>query len=102
MMLGELGSVVESEGSPEAFGQRLDQLGEEEEGWLGLSRVGSDQDGEPGGSLVQNQNGLAIAGEEHEVGFPMADLASIERLRRAGSTHQAARWLPDGSRLSPG
>jgi hypothetical protein len=42
MMLGELGSVVECQGAPEAFGQRLDELGEEESGWLGLARVGSD------------------------------------------------------------
>ena len=41
MMLGELGAVVECQGAPEAFGQRLDDLSEEEGGWLGLeSRFG--------------------------------------------------------------
>src|SRR6202007_286591 len=46
-------------------------------GGLGLSVVGLEEQGQAGGSLVQDQDGLAVAGEEHEVGFPVPGLAAV-------------------------
>ena len=77
VMLGELCSVVEGEGAAQGLGQGLEQAAQEFDGGLGLSVVGLEEHGQAGGSLVQGQDGLAVAGEQHEVGFPVAGLAAI-------------------------
>ena len=72
VMLGELGSVVEADG----FAHRLWKVAE----LAGDGRSGEDSfsidrvpnDAEAGLSFVENQQSLAISGEQHEVGFPMA------------------------------
>jgi len=79
VMLGELGSVVEADG----FADRLWKLaqltgdGPSGEDSLSIDRVLNDA--EAGLSFVQNQQPLAISGEQHEVGFPVAwDLTAFD------------------------
>ena len=72
VMLGELGSVVEADG----FAHRLWKFAElTSDGPGGEDSFSIDRvlnDAEAGLSFVENQQPLAISGEQHEVGFPMA------------------------------
>src|SRR3954469_1310762 len=72
VMLGELGSVVEADG----FAHRLWKLAELTSdgpgGEDGFSIDRALDDAEAGLSFVQNKQPLAISGEQHEVGFPVA------------------------------
>ena len=79
VMLGELGSVVEADG----FAHRLWKLAElagdgpSGEDSLSIDRVLNDA--EAGLSFVENQQPLAVSGEQHEVGFPMTrHLAALD------------------------
>jgi len=72
VMLGELGSVVEADG----FAHRLWKLAELTSdgpgGEDGFSIDRALNDAEAGLPFVENKQPLAISGEQHEVGFPMA------------------------------
>jgi hypothetical protein len=72
VMLGELGSIVEANG----FAHRLWKFAEltgDGPGGAGSFSIGRvPNDIEAGLSFVQNEQALAISGEQHEVGFPMA------------------------------
>ena len=72
VMLGELGSVVEADG----FAHRLWKFAElTSDGPGGEDSFSIDRvlnDAEAGLSFVENKQPLAISGEQHEVGFPMA------------------------------
>src|SRR6202049_1846243 len=72
VMLGELGSVVEADG----FAHRLWKLAEfasdGPSGKNGFSIERMLNDAEAGLPFVKNKQPLAISGEQHEVGFPMA------------------------------
>ena len=79
VMLGELGSVIEADG----FAHRLWELAElTGDGLCGEDSFAIDRvlnDAEAGLSFVQNKQPLAISGEQHEVGFPVArDLAAFD------------------------
>src|SRR4051812_1764766 len=72
VVAGELGSVVEGDGLAHGRGQRGEQLGDGfGDGACGLSG-GLDGEEDAGGSLVQGEDGLAVAGEEDEVGLPVS------------------------------
>jgi len=77
MMLGKLGSVVECQGSAELSGHEGEELGDGIGGRVSAAVVGADDRGEAGSAFVQHQDGLSEAGEQHEVGFPVAGLAAI-------------------------
>jgi hypothetical protein len=72
VVLGELGSIVEADG----FAHRLWKFAESTgdgpcgEDSLPIDRVVNHA--EAGLSFVENKQPLAISGEQHEVGFPMA------------------------------
>src|SRR6202165_6399913 len=72
VMLGELGSIVK----PDGFAHRLWKLAElTSDGPSGEDSFSIDRmlnDAEAGLSFVQNKQPLAISGEQHEVGFPVA------------------------------
>src|SRR4051794_6287046 len=78
-MLGELGSVVEADGFAHCLWKlaELTADGAGGEGGFAIDRLADDT--EAGLSFVQNQQALAISGEQHEVGFPVArDLAAFD------------------------
>jgi hypothetical protein len=85
MMLGELGSVVEADG----FAHRLWKFAELTDDGPGgedsfpIERLSNHV--EAGLSLVENEQSLAISGEQHEVGFPMAGRAAAFDLGRSFS-----------------
>jgi len=72
VMLGELGSIVKADG----FAHRLWKFAElTSDGPSGEDSFSIDRmlnDAEAGLSFVQNKQPLAISGEQHEVGFPVA------------------------------
>jgi hypothetical protein len=72
VMLGELGSVVEADGFTDRLWKLAKLTGDGPSGEDSFSIERMQQDAEAGLSLVKNQQSLAISGEQHEVGFPMA------------------------------
>src|SRR5258708_21842797 len=83
MMLGELGSVVEADG----FAHRLWKFAElADDGSGGEDSFSIDRLSnhvEAGLSLVENEQSLAISGEQHEVGFPIAGRAAAFDLAKS-------------------
>ena len=77
MMQGEFRTVVEGERTAQAFGQWGEQgmqaIGDRRSGFAGLSN----QSGQTRGALMQGQSGLAVEGEQHQVGLPVARLRAI-------------------------
>src|SRR5437773_9903782 len=72
VMLGELGSVVEADGFTHRLWKFAELTGDGPGGEDGFSIERVQHDAEAGLSLVKNQQSLALSGEQHEVGFPMA------------------------------
>src|SRR4249919_1587812 len=72
VMLGELGSVVEADGFTQRLWKFAELTGDGPSGQDSFSIERVQHDAEAGLSLVENQQSLAISGEQHEVGFPMA------------------------------
>ena len=72
VMLGELNSVVEADGFTQSLWKFAELTGDGPSGQDSFSIERVQHDAEAGLSLVENQQSLAISGEQHEVGFPMA------------------------------
>jgi len=72
VMLGELGSVVEADGFAHRLWKVAELTGDGRSGADGFSIDRVPNDAEAGLSFVQNKQSLAISGEQHEVGFPVA------------------------------
>src|ERR1700704_5085166 len=72
VMLGELGSVVEANGFAHRLWKVAELTGDGPRGEDSFSIDRVLNDAEAGLSFVQNKQPLAISGEQHEVGFPVA------------------------------
>ena len=72
VMLGELGSVVEADGFAHRRWKFAELTGDGRSGADSFPIARAPNDAEAGLSFMQNQQSLAISGEQHEVGFPMA------------------------------
>src|SRR5258705_10078509 len=72
VMLGELGSVVEADGFAHRLWKFAELTGDGPSGEDSFSIDRVLNDAEAGLSFVENKQPLAISGEQHEVGFPMA------------------------------
>ena len=72
VVLGELGSVVEADGFTHRLWKLAELTGDGPSGEDSFSIERVHHDAEAGLSLVEDQQSLAISGEQHEVGFPMA------------------------------
>jgi hypothetical protein len=72
VMLGELGSVVEADGFAHRPWKFAELTGDGPSGEDSFSVDRLLNDAEAGLSFVENKQPLAISGEQHEVGFPMA------------------------------
>src|SRR5690606_8393675 len=83
VMTGELGAVVEGEGVTQGRrqgGEDADELLGDGAGCLARRARGDDQ---ARVALMQGEDGLAISGEEHEIGLPIAGAAAPGDLGRA-------------------
>jgi len=81
-MTGELGAVVEGNGLSQALwqgGEQADEMAGDATRHLAGE---ADAKQEARGALVHGQDGLAVFGEHHQVGFPMARDAAIGDLYR--------------------
>src|ERR1700709_1160185 len=72
VMLGELGSVVEADGFTHRLWKVAELTGDGPGGADSLPSARAPHDAEAGLPFMQNQQSLAISGEQHEVGFPVA------------------------------
>jgi hypothetical protein len=72
VMLGEFGSVVEADGFTHRLWKSAELTGDGRSGEDSLSIDRVLNDVEAGLPFVQNQQPLAVSGEQHEVGFPVA------------------------------
>ena len=72
VMFGELGSVVEADGFAHRLWKRAELMGDGLSGEDSFSIDWVLNDAEAGLSFMQNKHPLAISGEQHEVGFPVA------------------------------
>jgi hypothetical protein len=83
LMTGKLGAIVESNGLAQprgqAFEERVQMRGDAIGGLVG--RPGRKQ--EAGLALMNGEHGLAVLGEQHEVGFPMAGAVAVGDRRRS-------------------
>ena len=102
VMLGELGSVVEADGFAHRLWKLAELAGDGPSGEDGFSIDRVLNDAEAGLSFVQNKQPLAISGEQHEVGFPVArHLAAFDlggsfgdRTPLFDEAGGAAAWVP--------
>jgi len=76
-MLGELGAVVEADGSAQMFGKLAELVADTAGGQRCFAVGWLVEDGEAGLPLVQDEHVLPIFGEEHVVGFPMSRLGPL-------------------------
>src|SRR5579883_2346996 len=76
-MTGELGAVVEGHGLPQALWQGSEQAGEMAGDANGNLAGETDAKQDTRGALVHGQDRLAVFGEHHEVGLPVARDAAI-------------------------
>ena len=72
VVLGELGSIVEADGLEHRLWKFAELTGDGSSGEDSFSIDWALDDAEAGLSFVQNKQPLAISGEQHEVGFPVA------------------------------
>src|SRR3954447_7022649 len=72
MMFGELGSVVEADGFAHRLWKSAESTGDGRSSADSFSIDRPLRDVVAGLSFVQNKHPLAISGEQHEVGFPVA------------------------------
>src|SRR5579863_2261164 len=83
VMGSELGAVVESEGLAQGGGKRFEETQEAlGDGWGGLVGLAT-QTQMARGALVEDQDGLAVFSEEHQIGVPVAGLGAVVGLRGA-------------------
>ena len=71
VMFGELGSVVEADGFADRLWKLAEATGDDPSGEDSLSIERTLDDAEAGLSFMEDEQPLAISGEQHEVGFPM-------------------------------
>jgi hypothetical protein len=100
VMLGELSSVVEADGFTQSLWKFAELTGDGPSGQDSFSIERVQHDAEAGLSLVENQQSLAISGEQHEVGFPMADVSRPST--SAGRSAIERRCLMKLAGLPPG
>src|ERR1700687_202020 len=101
-MLGELVSVVEADGFAHRLWKVAELTGDGPSGEDSFSIDRLLNDAEAGLSFVENQQPLAISGEQHEVGFPAGlDLAPFDlggsfgnRAPLLDEAGGAAAWAP--------
>ena len=72
VMLGELVSVVEADGFAYCLWKLAELAGDGAGGKDGFSIERIVNDAEAGLPFVEHKQPLAVSGEQHEVGFPMA------------------------------
>ena len=83
MVVSELGPVIESDGSPQCWRHRGQQLGELLSHGIGCL-IGLTRDKEKTRtSFMSHQYGLSILGKQHQVRFPMTRLAALVDVGRA-------------------
>ena len=75
-MLGELGSVIEGEGSDEPPVEWLEPGEQTAGGGPGLFGRLLGEEQQAGLSLMGDEDGLAVFAEQHEIGLPVARLAA--------------------------
>jgi hypothetical protein len=80
---GELGSVVEGDGSEHVGRHGFEDIGECLCGRFGLEVGGPGDEGDPGASFVGDEDRLAGFREEHGVGLPMARGLAVAGFRGA-------------------
>src|SRR5262245_14542896 len=68
---GELGPVVESHGFAQLGGNWPDQLFDQLGDAIGVLGLGPRGDQNTAATFVQGEDGLAVLGEHHEIGFPV-------------------------------
>lgn len=72
VMEGEFRPVIEGYGAAHGLWQGFEHVGQMSCGSLCLSVLWSMDDRKARGAFMGDQDGLAILGKEHEIGFPMA------------------------------
>jgi hypothetical protein len=77
VMLGELGSVVEADSLAHRLWKFAELTGDGPSGEDGFAIDRLLNDAEASLSFVENKQPLAISGEQHEVGFPMARCPAV-------------------------
>ena len=86
--------LFEGDGQSQSQGQ-VDQQGVEGIGQRACGFAGLSDDGEQaGGAFVQGEHGLAVDGEQHQIGFPMSAVC--------GDRRRPGRALLDGDALWDG
>ena len=83
MVLGELGAVVECDGAAHVAVEALEPIGHPLEDSAGCLALEAGEVGVAGLSFMQHEQGLSVFGEHHQVGLPMAGLASVFDLYRS-------------------
>jgi len=82
VVAGELGAVVEGDGLAEALWQRRQQAGNDAGDGTGGFTGQADGDQQARSSFMQGEDGLPVAGEHHQVGFPVACDRAVFDVRR--------------------
>jgi hypothetical protein len=83
VMSGELGAVIEGNGSAQVKRQRGEDRAEVTGDAVGLLVGWPHGDEQARLPLVHGQHGLAVFGEQHQVGFPMAGRLAVGGIGRA-------------------
>jgi hypothetical protein len=97
VMFGELGAVVEGEGLAQGRRKRLEEAEEAlDDGLRGLVGLAAEAE-MTRGALMEDQDGLAVFAEEHEIGFPMAGMGSVVGLRGAIVNRDAVPEVQHGT-----
>jgi hypothetical protein len=73
----ELGAIIEGYGLAQGLGEQRKDVGEGGGDQIGSLVGGSPGEDQPGGSLVKGEDGLAVFGEHHEIGFPMTGALTV-------------------------
>src|ERR1700688_4181194 len=102
VMLRELGSVVEADGFAHLLWKLGELAGDGPSGKSGFSIERMLNDAEAGVPFVENKQPLAISGEQHEVGFPVARHLAVfdlggsfgDRTPLFDEAGGAAAWVP--------
>ena len=82
MMLGELVPVVEADGLSHSFWKFAELTGDRLSSEDSFSIDGTLDDAEASFSFLEDEQPLATSGEQHEVGFPMAQYPATFDLGR--------------------
>ena len=98
VMLGELGSIIEADGLAYRRWKFAEVTGDGPSGEDSLSIERMLNDAEAGLPLMENEQPLAISGEQHEVGLPMARRPAAFDLR--GSFSDRAPLFDEAGRAA--